>query len=143
MAAGKTDDLSLMNPFIRISKELFRHAKVHLTDVDSSDKDFDRLVAGVHIDNALELYLKFYALQNNMNVEKAGVPDLIGKLQQVLPELSTFGPDLKHFHSVRNGCYHIGVSVDEKTLVWAINRISQFFAAVEKREQEQNGNGGA
>lgn len=116
---------AVINPLKRVSIELFDHGKSHLANGESSDRDFDRLVAGVHVDNALELYLKFYCIKYDVQgvSERTGLPELISKLRDVLPELAIFGGDLRTFHSIRNSAYHIGLSIDETTLNWAIGRI--------------------
>ncbi len=127
----------IINPLKKVAKELFDHAREHIAAIDSGDRSFDRLVAGVHIDNSLELYLKFYAFKFNIiGCDRMQVPELINRLQNptMLPELDVFAADLRTFHNLRNGAYHSGASLDDYVLNWGITRIDAFFEAVKLRE---------
>jgi hypothetical protein len=122
------------NPLKKVSKELFAHAQEHI----SRNLPFDRLVAGVHVDNALELFLKFYGVMNNIpGYERKMVPELTKVLEQYVPELVQFGGDLRTFHNIRDGAYHLGQPLDEYNLNWGIETIESFMKQVEQREKQR------
>lgn len=122
------------NPLIKTSKELFIHGQEHA----SQNSSFDRLVAGIHVDNALELFLKFYGARNNIrNYKNLPVPALLTGLGPHIPELAEFGDDLRFFHDLRNIAYHTGTSLDEYNLNWGIKLVKSFFNQIKRREKQE------
>jgi hypothetical protein len=94
VSAQNSGESRSINPLKKISKELFQHGKDHA----SHGSSFDRVVAGVHIDNALELFLKFYGVQYNIpDYERKQIPELIRLLGPHLPDLTQFGGGPAHF----------------------------------------------
>ena len=135
MAQPSTNLAITIDPLKKVSKALFQHGKAHLADPESVDKTFDRLVAGVHIDNALELFLKSYGFQHDIRqCERKQVPELLTDLNSFLPELTQSAGNLRMFHNLRNGAYHQGTSLDDHTINWGIAIIESFMDAVERRE---------
>lgn len=123
-----------INPLKRVSKELFQHGQEH----SRHESAFDRLVAGVHVDNALELFLKSYAAKYNIQGYKQKlVPELITLLQPHVPELTSFGGDLRIFHDLRDVAYHMGLPLDDINLSWGIETIKVFCDQVEQRERQE------
>jgi hypothetical protein len=121
------------NPLRKVSKELFEHGQKHASNKSS----FDRLVAGVHIDNSLELFLKFHGVMNNIvGYDRKFVPELIRLLEPHIPELAEFGGDLRTFHDLRDGAYHMGQPLDEYILNWGIGKVKEFTDQVEDRERQ-------
>lgn len=119
------------HPLRKVSKELFAHGQKHASNKSS----FDRLVAGVHIDNSLELFLKFHGvMQNIAGYDRKFVPELIRLLEPHIPELAEFGGHLRTFHDLRDGAYHMGQPLDEYNLNWGIRTVKEFIDQVEKRE---------
>lgn len=119
---------------MKSSKELFQHGQQH----GSQNSPFDRLVAGIHVDNALELFLKFYGAKHNIrNYKNLQVPALLTQLEQYIPEIILFGGDLRTFHDLRNGAYHLGMPLDEYILNWGIKRIKSFFNRIKQRERRE------
>jgi len=130
----EADSREQLNPLRKSCRELFQHGKEHA----SQNSSFDRLVAGIHVDNALELFLKFYGARHNVrNYKKLQVPALLNELEQHLPELEQFAGDLRTFHECRNVAYHMGLPLDEYVLNWGIRLIGDFFRQVEHRERQQ------
>ena len=126
-----TSSAERVNPLKKCSKELFKHGQDH----GSQNSSFDRLVAGIHIDNALELFLKFYGAHCNIrNYKNLQVPALLTELEPHIPELAEFGGDLRTLHDIRDGAYHMGQSLDEYNLNWGIMLVKSFFSQVELRE---------
>jgi len=124
----------LINPLKRVSKELLEHGEEHV----SRNSPFDRLAAGVHIDNALELFLKFYGAKHNIRGYKRKlVPELTRLLERYIPELAEFGGDLRTFHDLRDIAYHMGQPLDQTNLIWGLERIKSFIENVEQRERQQ------
>lgn len=123
-----------INPLMKSSSELFTHGQEH----GSQNSSFDRLVAGIHLDNALELFLKFYGARHNIrNYKNLQVPALLTTLEPHLPELAQFGGDLRIFHDIRNGAYHMGTSLDEYNLNWGIQLVKSFFKQIKQREKQE------
>lgn len=123
-----------INPLKRVSRELFQHGLEH----SSHESTFDRLVAGVHVDNALELFLKSYAAKHNIpGYKQKLVPELITLLQPYIPELSQLGGDLRIFHDLRDVAYHMGLPLDYVNLSWGIDTIKSFCDQVEQRERQE------
>lgn len=123
-----------INPLKRVSKELFQHGHEH----SLHDSAFDRLVAGVHVDNALELFLKSYAAKHDIHGYKQKlVPDLLTVLQPFIPELTQHSGDLRIFHDLRDVAYHMGLPLDDVNLSWGIAAIKSFCDQVEQRERQE------
>ena len=123
-----------VHPLKKVSKELFEHGEEH----NSRNSSFDRLVAGVHVDNALELFLKFYGVTHNISgYQRKLVPELIRLLEPHIPELNEFGGDLRTFHDLRDVAYHMGQPLDEYNLNWGLERIKLFIGQVEDRERQR------
>jgi hypothetical protein len=123
-----------LNPLKRVSKELFQHGQEH----SGHDSPFDRLVAGVHVDNALELFLKSYGAKNDIHGYKQKlVPELITILLPHITELAQFGADLRIFHDIRDVAYHMGLPLDDVNLNWGIETIKSFCDQVEQREKRE------
>jgi len=126
-----------VDPLRRVSKELFKHGEEHSTLSAAHNSSFDRLVAGVHVDNALELFLKSYAAKCGVPKYKQKlVPELLNDLKTQVQELSQYGGDLQIFHDMRDLAYHLGLALDEIDLGWGIEKIKTFFNEVEKRERQ-------
>lgn len=131
---AKTGSQRRINPLIKSSKELFQHGQEH----GSQNSSFDRLVAGIHVDNALELFLKFHGAQHNIrNYKNMQVPTLLTELEPHLPELTQFGGDLRIFHDIRNGAYRMGASLDKYNLNWGLELVKSFFKQIEQREKQE------
>ena len=90
------------------------------------------------MDNALELFLKFYGAKHNVrNYRNLQVPALLTELEQHIPEIALFGGDLRTVHDLRNGAYHMGMPLDEYILNWGIGRIKSFFTRIKRREKQE------
>jgi hypothetical protein len=125
--------LRASHPLRKVSKELFAHGQEHALNKGS----FDRLVAGVHVDNSLELFLKFYGVMHNVaGYDRKLVPELIRLLEPHIPELVEFGGDLRTFHDLRDGAYHMGQPLDEYNLNWGMEKVKAFIGQVEDRERQ-------
>jgi len=68
------------------------------------------------------------------------VPALINSLETNIPELATFGGDLRTFHNLRDTGYHMGQSMDEYNLNWGLERVESFFKAVEESDPDDASN---
>ena len=143
MGASEVISSKLINPLKRTSEELLKHGEEHF----SRNSSFDRLAAGVHIDNALELFLKFYGAKHNIRGYKQKmIPELTRLLEPHIPELAEFGGDLRTFHDLRDIAYHMGQPLDEINLGWGLKKIKSFIEKVEQRERQQTAstpNGGS
>jgi len=108
----------MKNPWIEGPKELLQHAIDHL----SQGNDFDRRVAMISIDNAVELMIKTYLGLPKRALEHSGpsrkeleqssesFPALLDLLEEYAnSKIVGIGPDdLEWYHRIRNQLYHSG-----------------------------------
>ncbi len=113
-------------PWIDGPKELLQHAIDHL----ENGGDFDRRMAMVSIDNAVELTIKTYLSlpkrgknktgpsRKELNENSESFPLLLDLLEKYLPEklIDLNLDDIEWYHRIRNQLYHSGngITVDKK-----------------------------
>ena len=124
---------SAQNPLRINAKKLLSHAKEH----KAKGSSFDLLVADIHADNGLELFLKDFAIFYNIRGAKTmQVPELIDRLKFKIPELRDARrcADLNLVHNFRDFSYHMGNSPDLAVLGWCIDCVDKFMQDVERTE---------
>ena len=112
----------IQNPWAKGIYELLEHGIDHFLN----ETDFDRRLAIISIDNALELAIKTYISRNLrvFNIKRKDFNNIKQDFSKLLDLLSRIAPDkindneisnIEYYHNLRNNLYHegIGISVDK------------------------------
>ena len=106
------------NPWLNGCYELLKHGIDHFLD----DTEFDRRIAMITIDNALELAIKTYISRNLrvLNIKRKDFNNFKQDFLKLLNMISKIAPDkisnqelssIEHNHELRNHLYHEGIGI--------------------------------
>lgn len=131
-----------IKPWTTGPKELLDHAKVHLQE----DSDFDRRIALISADNAVELMMIAYIEQpkrySGVQISRRRIDDAKSSFPSLLDAMEEFASDrldgidlseIEWYHRLRNQLYHGGVGLTVETqkvqvyLQLAINLFDSLF----------------
>lgn len=106
------------NPWLNGCYELLKHGIDHFLN----DTEFDRRIAMITIDNALELSIKTYISRNLrvLNIKRKDFNNFKQDFLKLLNMISKIAPDkisnqelssIEHNHELRNNLYHEGIGI--------------------------------